>query len=241
MSILDTQATVGQLVAERPGRSRVFERFDIDYCCGGKKPLEQVCREKGLDLETVASALAAQDAKGIDRDAIDWTTAPLGALADHIVAVHHEYLRQELPRLAGLVAKIADVHGKGHPELLEVRAVFNGLKEELEAHTDKEEQVLFPMIKQLETASEQPQFHCGSVNNPIRVMELEHDDAGAALERLRALTGDYEPPAEACNTYRATLAGLAELEANMHQHVHKENNILFPRASAVEAELCGRA
>lgn len=241
MSILDAQVTVGQLVAERPGRSRVFERLDIDYCCGGKVPLEQACRARGLDVEVVLRELAAQDDAPAEAVEADWASWTMGELVDHIVDVHHGYLRRELPRLAGLVDKIAEVHGKGHPELRDVRAVFASLKAELEAHIVKEERVLFPIIKQLEAATDLPSFHCGSVDHPIRAMEFEHDDAGAALARLRALTGGYVPPADACNTYRAALAGLAELEADLHQHIHKENNILFPRAHDAEAALRERS
>jgi len=241
MSSPDLQATVGQLVAERPGRSRVFERYGIDYCCGGKVPIAQACRERGLDVTEVLRELDVCDAETTAGDEVAWSERPLGELADHIVAVHHGYLRRELPRLTIHLDKIAAVHGPGNPALVEVRDVFAGLREELESHLLKEEQVLFPMIKQLDTASRQPDFHCGSVRFPIQVMEHEHDDAGAALVRLRALTVGYTPPAEACNTYRAALAGLAELEADLHRHIHKENNILFPRAQEAEAALAGRA
>jgi regulator of cell morphogenesis and NO signaling len=228
---------VGQLLNERLGRARIFERLGIDGCRDGRKPLDRVCQEKGLDLNEVLQALETCDAEAGTDDRGDWAGTPLGELADHIVTTHHDYLRRELPRLARHVERVARVHGNRHPELREVREVFAALKEELELHILKEEKVLFPMIGRLESAPEVPRFDCCSINHPIHVMEHEHDAAGAALARLRELTGGYMPPDDACNTYRVMLAGLADLEADMHQHIHKENHHLFPRASAVEAEL----
>jgi regulator of cell morphogenesis and NO signaling len=227
-------ATVGQLVAERPARARVFERFGIDYCCGGKKPLTQACHEKGVDVNAVMQELSQADARPSAEER-DWSKASLTELADHIEATHHQYLKAELPRLASLTQKVASVHGQRHPELIEVFQIFAEFKQELDAHLMKEEQILFPMIRQLEASAEPVQFHCGSIQNPIRVMVMEHDSAGDALQRMRELTQDYAVPADACNTYRAMLDALTQLEADMHQHVHKENNILFPRA--VEAEV----
>jgi regulator of cell morphogenesis and NO signaling len=236
MTTLNADMTVGEMVAERPGRSRVFEELGIDYCCGGKMPLEQACREKGLDAGEVLERLESADA-GSPGDERDWNEASMTELADHIEQTHHVYLRNELPRLTGLTARIREVHGSNHPELVEVERTFLGLREELESHMMKEEQVLFPIIRQMEQTESPETFHCGSVNNPIRVMEHEHDNAGQALSRLRELTGDYNPPEDACGTYRATLDALRELELDLHLHIHKENNVLFPRASRREAEL----
>lgn len=154
----------------------------------------------------------------------------LTELCDHIEQTHHAYLKQELPRLTEMVAKVVDAHGESHPELVTVKEVFATLKAELEPHMFKEEQVLFPAFRQLEQSADDPSFPFGTVANPIRMMEQEHDDAGYALSRLHALTRDYQVPQEACNTYRAMLAGLRQLERDMHRHVHKENSILFPRA-----------
>jgi regulator of cell morphogenesis and NO signaling len=240
MNALDAQTTVGELVRDRPSRARVFERFGIDYCCGGKTPLDRACRQSGLDPDQILRELADQDVDAREPEAVDWSTAPMHALADHIEDVHHGLLRRELPRLEHLAEKVAAAHGAGHPELLDVRATFAGLKTELEQHMFKEERVLFPMIRLLDGATELPRFHCGSLVFPIAAMEHEHDDAGAALSRLRALTGGYAPPPDACNSYRALLDGLAEMEADLHLHVHKENNILFPRAREAEAALATR-
>lgn len=235
---LDTP--VGRLVAERPGRARVFEQFGIDYCCGGKKPLGKACASLGLDPTVVLRELASADDTGPREGETDWTTATLTDLADHIEAVHHGYLREALPRLTALVEKVANVHGGTHPELPELRRVFRGFRAELEAHMIKEERVLFPMCRDLEAATVPPQWHCGTIRNPIRVLEHEHDDAGSALATMRALTHGFAPPPDACNTFRAMLHGLAELESDMHCHVHEENNILFPRASASEDERAER-
>jgi regulator of cell morphogenesis and NO signaling len=169
----------------------------------------------------------------------DWASASLAALCDNIVRAHHDFLRQELPRLAAIITKVVNAHGRNHPELARVQATFAELRAELEPHMMKEECVLFPSIRYLETQSRSTQFPFGSLANPIRVMIGDHDHAGDALAKLRELTDDYVPPVEACNTYRVMLEGLAALERDMHQHVHKENNILFPRALELEARLGG--
>jgi regulator of cell morphogenesis and NO signaling len=239
MSTLTIDKTVGQLVTEHPHRSRIFERLGIDYCCGGKRSLKDACERLNLDPSAVLQELESVDTAGSIEEGTDWSIAPISELVDHIVTTHHDYLREALPRLAYLVAKVATVHGELHPELLKLQQVYNAFQSELEQHMEKEEQVLFLICRELETARVLPEFHCGSVNRPIMRMMLEHQDAGDALAEMRALTGDFTPPPDACNTYRAMLAGLAELERDMHQHVHKENNILFPRASAAEAALGG--
>ncbi|HZP80914.1 MAG TPA: iron-sulfur cluster repair di-iron protein [Chthonomonadaceae bacterium] len=238
MSQITVEKTVGQLVAERPGRARLFEKLGVDYCCGGKRPLGEVCAEKGLDRAEVVRELEASDSIPDDAGGTNWNEMPLGELADHIISTHHAYLKMELPRLAFLTNKVANAHGSRHPEMIRVRDIFAQFKQELESHMIKEEAILFPMCKLLETATVAPHFHCGgTIQNPIRVMEQEHQDAGDALAEMRALTHDFTPPADACNTFRVLLDSLAELEADMHGHVHKENNILFPRAAAIEAGL----
>ena len=238
MTELTPEMSVGQLVAQDPRRARLFERLGIDYCCGGRAPLDCACREKGLDVAVVLRQLAA----GEDEDEFrydehgpfDGATATMGELIDHLVTTHHAYLYRELPRLAELAGRVVDAHGNRHPELRELRDIFKSLKDELRFHMLKEEKILFPIIARLEMAMEVPEFYCGSVGNPILVMEQEHDDTGAALARLRVLTDGYTPPADACPTYRALLDGLAGLEADLHVHIHEENNILFPRARAAE-------
>jgi regulator of cell morphogenesis and NO signaling len=239
MTSLAPETSVGQMVRERPGLASLFDRLGIDYCCGGRTSLAQACAEKGLDVDEVLLALPSSDLEDASADRPEEDEMTLGELADQIVAIHHTYLHQELPRLAGLLAKVADAHAANHPELRVLRDVFADLKDELEFHMLKEEKILFPLIKQLETAARMPGFPCDSLNNPILVMEHEHASAGSALERMRALTGGYNPPRDACPTYLALLQGLAELETDLHHHIHKENNILFPQARALEDALKG--
>jgi regulator of cell morphogenesis and NO signaling len=228
--------TVGQLVAENPARSRVFERLGIDYCCGGKRTLDTVCAEKGLNPQEVLRELNSCVQSGNSNER-DWLHASLTELADNIEQTHHAFLKSELPRLAELIAKVAKVHGAAHPEIVKVHEIFQQFRAELEQHMQKEELILFPICRQLTAATSLPGFHCGSICNPIRVMELEHEAAGTALHAFRQLTNDYALPDGVCRSYQAMLAGLADIESDMHQHVHKENNVLFPRAIELEAAL----
>ncbi|HET8547001.1 MAG TPA: iron-sulfur cluster repair di-iron protein [Bryobacteraceae bacterium] len=216
-----TNTTVAEIAAESLAAVRVFERLGIDYCCGGKRPLDEVCSEKGLSADAVRSELDAAMAASAP-GTCDWATAPLRDLIDHIVGTHHEYLRRELPALAARVEKVHRVYtgrnlAEGLPGLPET---FGALRTELEAHMAKEEVILFPMI-----AAGIPH-----IAKPIRVMEFEHESAGDALARIRQITRDHSVPDYACVTYRAMLAGLKELETDLHLHIHLENNILFPRA-----------
>lgn len=231
------ETTIGQIVAQKPSFSKVFEKYGIDYCCGGKRPLGEVCEEKALGFDEVVRELERAEQAGAAAGERDWNTASLCELADHIEATHHAYLREALPRLSDLTAKVASVHGPNKPHMVTVKEVFDGLRMELEMHMMKEEQILFPLLRQLETSGVMQHFHCGSVQNPIAVMEDEHDAAGRALQEMNRLTNGYTPPEDACNTFLALLDGLAELEADLHLHIHKENNILFPRGAQLEAEL----
>ncbi len=223
MTTLNAQTTVGELVKIRPARARVFEQFKIDYCCGGKLPLTEACAKRGLDADAVLDQLQRADAEAQQRDntLVDADAMGLTELADHIEQVHHAYLREELPRLDQMTDKVYRVHGEHEPRLADVRRAFVALKTELTSHMMKEEQILFPLIKSGQGA------HASA---PMSVMEDEHESAGRALERLRHLTNDYTAPEGACNTWRALWAGLQQLETDMHEHIHLENNILFPRA-----------
>ncbi|MBI2193567.1 MAG: iron-sulfur cluster repair di-iron protein [Planctomycetes bacterium] len=235
--MIRVEQTVGEILAERPALSLVFEKVGIDYCCGGKQSLADACKGRGLDPETVRVMLEAMEAtsKGAST-AVDVAGLTLSDLADHIERTHHAYLKEELPRLDAWTTKVASVHGAEEPRLHEVRRTFMALQEEMAAHMMKEERILFPMIRQLEASAAAPSFCCGSLAAPIAQMELEHDEAGAALHKFRDLTGGYVPPEHACKTYRAMLQSLARLEQDMHQHVHKENNVLFPRTLKMEKE-----
>lgn len=234
MSTLSTEKTVGELVRERPSRARVFEDLGIDYCCGGKKPLQEACAKKGHDVDKVLESILQADASSVAEDSTDYGAMPLDELADHIVSTHHAYLTRELPRLQQMSARVAKVHGDKDPRLGEIASVVSALVEELSAHMMKEERILFPVIRQLQQTDTLPPMPFGTLANPIRAMEAEHDTSGDALGELNRLTEDYTPPDWACNTYRALLDGLNELELDLHQHIHKENNILFPRALEVE-------
>jgi regulator of cell morphogenesis and NO signaling len=241
MSIDWADVPVSTLVRERQGRVGVLEKFGIDYCCHGATTLANACRERGLSVEEVRRALEASVASPAESDEADWARESLQSLVDHIVARHHSYLREQLPRIGALLEKVIAKHADKHPSLVELRGVYAGLCNELAHHMMKEEQVLFPYIRLLEEARDKgqpaPPFHCGSVQQPIRVMEDEHRTAGDALRRMRDLTLGFQPPTDACDAYRKLMDDLRGLEGDLHLHIHKENNILFPRAAAVESSL----
>jgi regulator of cell morphogenesis and NO signaling len=237
MNQLNLNSTVGQWVAEHPQTSRVFEDVRLDYCCGGGKPLEQACRDRHLNPQEILARLHEAVETAESEPVQNWSQAGLTELCNHIEQTHHAYLRTELPRLTILLAKLVNAHGGTHRELPEVQQVFAALRSELEPHMFREEQELFPAIRRLEQPDTQPTFPFGTVSNPIRMMEHEHDIAGNALARIRELTCDYAVPTDACNTYRAALDGLRAMELDMHRHVHKENSILFPQAVERERAL----
>ncbi|HRH97255.1 MAG TPA: iron-sulfur cluster repair di-iron protein [Prosthecobacter sp.] len=217
--------TVGELVAERPGRSRVFQDFKIDFCCQGGRTLREACERRDVALESVLEQLEAEQHSN---KAPDFNPAelPSAQLADFIVEKHHTFLRQELPRLHMMAERVAHVHGGHTPSLVTIFEVFQGMEDELISHMAKEEQVLFPAIKALEGG----QSFFGPLDGPIACMMHEHDYVGSALAELRTLSNEYSPPVEACNTYRALFAGLLDLEEDLHRHIHLENSILFPAA-----------
>lgn len=236
MSQIELNNSVGTIVAENLNRSRVFENFGIDYCCNGHMPLAEACQAQGVDPKNVIEAIAKSDAETKPEDNIDWRKKTLTELADHIQATHHKYLCAEMPRLSGLMEKVVKAHSENHPELVETAEVFGFLVAELTQHMGKEEEILFPIIRQMEAAG-QTASHCGSVGNPINVMEQEHANAGQALATLQKLTNHYQAPEDGCSTYQALLAGMAEMEVDLHQHIHKESSILFPRAIELERKL----
>ncbi len=223
---------IAQVAARFPATVRVFQEHGIDFCCGGGRSLGSVADEDGLNLGALTIELESAIA-GPPADQRNWSEAPLDELADYIVERFHESLRQELPRLAAMAEKVERVHGERFPEMLpELRRTFDSLAAELDLHTMKEEQILFPAIRQLAGRSGAPNLSFG-IEGPITVMEMEHQDAAQALAKMRALTDGYTPPASACNTFRALFFGLDELERETKEHIHMENNILFPRALAV--------
>jgi len=227
------ERTVGELVAERPGRSRVFQSFNLDFCCQGGRTLREACERRGLAADAVVEQLEAELA---DKSAPvrNPATLPPAELAAHIVETHHGFLRRELPRLRAMAERVAHVHGGHTPSLVEMFHVFTGMEAELSSHMLKEEQVLFPAVVALSRGEPAP----GSLSGPIACMTHEHEEVGAALADLRRLSHGFQPPADACNTYRALFAGLRDLEEDLHQHVHLENAVLFPEALALAAGGC---
>ena len=228
-----TSTTLGDLVTEDPRRSRVLERFGLYYCCNGRRSLDEAAREAGLDPEEVGAALDLPDKQPAPR----WTELELAALAHDIVDTHHAYLWAEMPRLQALVDKVATVHGERHPELAQVREKFAAAVADLEPHLTKEERILFPGISRLEKAGAPVAFPFGTLANPINQMLAEHDVVGEILRELRSLTGGYAMPADGCASYQAMLTGLEEFETDLHEHIHKENNVLFPRVLELEQQL----
>lgn len=235
------ETTVREIALEQPASIRVFEKFGIDYCCGGRKPLAQVCAERSLQPEEILRAI--DDASSGNRSATsDWSTASLESLCSHIVSTHHDYVRAEVPRLWQLAQKVVVRHGSDRPELPQIQELVKVMSEDLIQHLSKEERMLFPYITNLErslTTCGPRSLGCfGTIRNPIRVMMAEHDAAGDAMARIRELSHDYTPPEGACPTFRGFYQALSEFERDLHQHVHLENNILFPRAIEME-ESCG--
>ncbi len=238
MSIATTK-TVRELALEVPEATRIFEKLGIDYCCGGGKSLDEACAASNISVDEVLDSLelAEQTARAIRKDR-NWQAEPLADLVAHINSTHHKYTREEIARLGPLFDKVVSVHGQNHPELAHLRATFRGLSQELTMHMMKEEAVLFPYIVRMEEAVIQKEpvlpSPFGSVQNPVAMMLHEHDSAGDALRAMRQASAAYTPPADACVSYQTLYKALAVFEADLHQHIHLENNILFPRAIQME-------
>lgn len=241
MNMIDPEKRVCDLALIDPRIRAALEKLGIDTCCGGKLPLADAVAHAGLSLDTVWDTLnaAMKENPAVQPDSRDWSIASLAELADHIESVHHTYLWTNLPILSERFEKVVRAHGAKHGELLQdLQKTFAGLRGELEPHLRKEEQVLFPYLRQMSQAlakdESMPQMHCGSVGNPIRQMEAEHENAGAALQHLRERSGNYTLPEDACPTFAALYKGLQEMEADLHEHIFLENNILFPLAEEAE-------
>jgi regulator of cell morphogenesis and NO signaling len=230
------EQTVRDLVVHYPQLRQTLEKLGIDYCCGGQRKLTEAVEAAGLGWDETAAALetAWNDAHK-ETPSVDWNAVTTTALADHILETHHVFTREQLERLDGLLQKVQRAHGEKHGPLLDrLRSVFNGLRAELTEHLMKEEQILFPAIKEIDAfasgTGKQPEFHCGTVEHPIRQMMAEHDSAGEALAEWRRLTDNYQLPEDACQTFAALYDGFQTLEADLHEHIHLENNILFPKS-----------
>jgi regulator of cell morphogenesis and NO signaling len=230
--------TVREVALEFPAATRIFEKLGIDYCCGGNKSLEEACASRNLSTEEVWQSLASAGPTGADPIERNWQAEPFADLIAHITSKHHKYTREEIARLGPLLEKVCSVHGANHAELLQIRERFHGLAQELASHLMKEEMVLFPYLVRMEQAVVQnnpvPPVPFGTVQNPVAMMMHEHDSAGEALGAMRQLSGGYAPPGDACISYQTLYKALADFEADLHQHIHLENNILFPRALEME-------
>jgi len=238
MQFIDAK-TVREIAIEVPGATRVFEKLGIDYCCGGARPITEACKAASVTVAEVARALEqVERSSQVLADVEDWQAEPLESLITHIVNEHHRFTREALDSIDPLLAKVCSAHAERRPELLQIQALFGELKRELTPHMMKEENVLFPYITLMENALNArlpaPLAMFGTVRNPVRMMVSEHDGAGDLLRRIRQLSSDFVLPAGACLSYQTLYGRLEELEQDLHQHIHLENNILFPRAIEME-------
>jgi regulator of cell morphogenesis and NO signaling len=242
--MLDTTKTVREYALEIPAATRIFEKLGIDYCCGGGKSLADACAQAGLAVEEVLGSLETNSNSDGTSTVNEWYSASQTELIAHIVQKHHVFTREELERLEALLAKVCGVHGQNHLELFHIQDQFGKLREELEPHMLKEEHVLFPYITLLEQTKVQnapaPRAPFGTVRNPVRMMMSEHDAAGDILRSIRQASSDFTVPPDACISYQTLYSALKELEADLHQHIHLENNILFPRAVEIEQAVNSR-
>jgi regulator of cell morphogenesis and NO signaling len=235
---ISTETRVNEIALSNPGARRVLEDAGVDYCCGGGKSLQDACLHSGVTADEILKRLRQNSELAGPADA-EWTNASLADLTQHIRERHHQYVRDSIPRIRALLAKIREKHGEKHREIEEIEKLFGDVAREMTAHMQKEEQILFPYIDALERSSnengsvEPPFFQ--TVRNPIHAMMKEHDSAGDLIKRIRKASNEYTAPADACTSYQALYQELREFEEDLHLHVHLENNILFPRAVELEA------
>lgn len=227
---ISLECRVGELVAEDFRNAHVFSRFGIDFCCGGGRSLASACERAGAEPTEVLHALSQLAAEGTPDDAL--AKLPLGELIEHIEATHHKYIRDTAPLLLEYAQKMVRAHGEHYEEIKPLAGWIRALMDDLLPHLQKEEQILFPAIRALSQGQE---FNAcfGHIGNPIRAMEYEHNEAGQILAKLQQLTNHYQAPEHACTTWRVCYATLAEFEADLHRHIHLENNLLFPKALAL--------
>lgn len=229
--------TLGAIAAAWPESMRVFDRFGLDYCCGGGRTLGEACRAAEIDAGAVLEAVARENTPRQEAPERHWQEATMTELADHIERKHHAFVREALGRLEKSLPRVVAAHGARHPELRELHETVTKFGEEMCDHMVREERVLFPWLRRLERPSEITSGPPWSVKRPISCMEHDHEDAGRALERMRALTNGFVAPPDACATYRSVLDTLRDLERDTHRHIHKENNILFPAGVRAEQQL----
>ena len=236
---LATGKTVRELALEIPGATRVFENLGIDYCCGGNRLLSDACEVAGLSVDQVLASVKQEQGSHEQYEEPNFVTATLAELIDHIVEKHHVFTKTEIERLRLLIEKVENAHGRNHPELARLRTLFETLSAELAPHMMKEERMLFPYVIQMEDAMRTERTHpyapFGTVATPMGMMMREHETAGELLKDMRALTADYTIPADGCISYQTLYQALEAFEKDLHQHIHLENNILFPRAVEMES------
>lgn len=230
---------VGELVASDYRTASIFKQKGIDFCCNGNRSIAQACEKKKLDSDALIAELT-EATRQHEGGSIDYQSWPLDLLADYVEKKHHRYVDTKIREITPFLYKVARVHGDRHPELLEVEKLFNESAHDLSDHMNKEESILFPYIRNLVQAKQDSTYvHApfGTVENPIRVMMHEHDAEGERFRKIAELTDDYNPPADACSTYRVTFSMLKEFEDDLHLHIHLENNILFPKSIKLEESL----
>jgi len=237
MTTIDNK-TVAEVVSENIKTAHVFKKYGIDFCCGGGITIDKACEKKNLDYSQLKEELLKVDDAP---KAYNYNSWKLDFLIDHILNIHHAYVEESIPLILQYSNRVAEVHGHHYTEVLKINTLFNEAANELASHMKKEENILFPYIKsllQIEIAKEplnSPSF--GSINNPITMMEMEHEAVGDIFKEIARLTNNYTPPEDACNTFRALYAKLDEFEQDLHQHIHLENNILHPKAKQLEQTL----
>lgn len=230
MNEITLQTTLADCVARFPESADVLEEYGLDYCCGGRQTIAEACQASKGNLTALIAQLQNVIEAHVDLPPVDPRKLSLADLCDHIESTHHAYLREELPRLKVQLGRFVLLHGSAHQDLLQLVPLFQSLQDELVPHMLKEERVLFPAIRTLEAASAMPAFHFGAISNPIRMMEHEHEAVGGLLRQIRISTNGYQVLDDARSCWRALFSGLRKLESDLHLHIHKENNVLFPAA-----------
>jgi regulator of cell morphogenesis and NO signaling len=239
-NVEEEQPTVGELAAEDVRNAEVFKKYGLDFCCGGTKSLKQACEEKNLDAAIIEKELQQATQTGSRTSSFDFNKWQIDFLTDYIFNQHHQYWYDEQPAISDLVYKVADHHGSNHPHLIRLSELYTTLRQELNAHFMKEEKILFPHIKQLVKAKQTgtlPETDLQNISEPLRMMEADHEAAGEVLRQIRKITNDYTLPSGACNSFALMYHKLKSLEEDLHQHIHLENNILFPKAAALHKQL----
>lgn len=238
-----SQSIIKDIVSLNYKSAHIFEKYGIDFCCNGDRPLVEAVEEKNLNMNELIGEIKDIFNTSNDQD-LQFMKMELNDLVNHILETHHKFVREMVPIITTHLEKVSSVHGHNYEFLIEVRDVFKELSEELNSHMFKEEQILFPIINSLveseQNDTEAAQHSCGSISNPINQMEAEHSSAGSALEKMRSLTTNYMTPPDACETFKLTYKELEDFEKDLHKHVHLENNILFPRAIELERKLAAK-